>query len=150
MTQGIFQHKPLISKEQEISREQCYQMKNSIYRRGSKIPLLFCNGNISKWWFLWSFVIFSQGEDLNYEDWKRNLDIVLKSIVYEYVLIDPCPKIREESTEEECKATQEWKGINCRVRYCMLASMSDALLVVHEDIATMHELDMTLKEKYGA
>ena len=40
----------------------------------------------------------------NYVDWKRNLDIVLTAREYKYVLIDFCPVINANSTDDQLGA----------------------------------------------
>jgi hypothetical protein len=42
-------------------------------------------------------------------DWKRNLNIVLIAKEYKFVLIDPYPKIRKNSTAKRREVEKAWK-----------------------------------------
>ena len=85
----------------------------------------------------------------NYVDWKRNLNIVLTFGGYKYVLIDPCPVIGAESTDEEREAQREWKKADEIAKCYMLASMSNVLQSKHENMDSAYDIDLSLKEMFG-
>ncbi|KAH0673015.1 hypothetical protein KY284_024102 [Solanum tuberosum] len=47
-------------------------------------------------------------EGPNYVDWKRNLDIVLTSEGYKFVLVEECPIKSADPTDEEVQAYDKW------------------------------------------
>jgi hypothetical protein len=55
----------------------------------------------------------------NYMDWKRNLNIVLTTKEYKYVLIEPCPMIGKNSPTKEREVEKAWKKANKMVRCYM-------------------------------
>ncbi|KAH0635975.1 hypothetical protein KY290_036375 [Solanum tuberosum] len=47
-------------------------------------------------------------ESPNYVYWKRNLDIVITSEGFKYVLVEGCPIKSVDATDEEIKAYEKW------------------------------------------
>jgi hypothetical protein len=62
----------------------------------------------------------------------------------QYVLIDPCLEIGENSTAEEREAQKVRKKANEMARCYMLASMSNVLQSKHENRATVYDIDYSL------
>ncbi|WP_163813176.1 hypothetical protein, partial [Pseudodesulfovibrio sp. JC047] len=85
----------------------------------------------------------------NYVDWKRNLDIVLTAEEYKYVLIENCPEIDTNSTEDQLEAERKWKKANSMAKCYMLASMSNVLQTQHEHMDTAYEIMMSLSEMFA-
>src|SRR5579862_6779626 len=85
----------------------------------------------------------------NYVDWKRNLDIVLTAEEYKYVLIENCPDIDANSTEDQLEAERKWKKANSMAKCYMLASMSNVLQTQHEHMDTAYDIMMSLSEMFA-
>ncbi|KAH0635978.1 hypothetical protein KY290_036378 [Solanum tuberosum] len=66
-------------------------------------------------------------EGPNYVDWKRNLDIVLTSKGFKYVLVEECPIKPVDATDEEIKAYKKWVKADEMARRYILASKSNVL-----------------------
>ena len=64
----------------------------------------------------------------NFDDWLRNLKIILTSDKIAYVLDGPMPEsLPEGSSEEELDILKEWQEADIKVRCYMLSSMSNEL-----------------------
>ena len=64
----------------------------------------------------------------NYIDWKRNLNIVLTSDEYKFVLHEVCPpEPGQGASEEESRPYRRWKKADEMARCYILASMSNVL-----------------------
>ncbi|XP_038714996.1 uncharacterized protein LOC120008684 [Tripterygium wilfordii] len=86
----------------------------------------------------------------NYPNWKRNLDIVLTSEEYKFVLTEVCPELPEEgATEEQISAHKKWKKADEMARCYMLASMSDVLQTQHQNMTSAYDIIYSLKEMFG-
>ena len=87
----------------------------------------------------------------NYIDWKRNLNLVLISEEYKFVLTDMCPPPPDsDSSKEEVEAYQSWRKADEMARCYILASMSNILQHQHKNMATAYDMMMNLKEMFGA
>ncbi|WMV13414.1 hypothetical protein MTR67_006799 [Solanum verrucosum] len=64
-------------------------------------------------------------EGPNYVDWKRNLDIVLTSEGYKFVLVEECPIKSADPTDEEVQAYDKWVKADEMARCYILASMAN-------------------------
>ena len=64
----------------------------------------------------------------NYNDRKRNLNLVLTAEEYKFVLTDMCPPPpNSDSSKEEVEAYQSWRKADEMARCYILASMSNIL-----------------------
>ena len=64
----------------------------------------------------------------NFISWKRNLDIVLASDDYKFVLTEPYPPVpNDETSELDTRYYELWKKADRMATCYMLASMSDVL-----------------------
>ena len=64
----------------------------------------------------------------NYIDWKRNLNLVLTTEEYKFMLIDVCPSVLDsDSSKEEVEAYQTWRKVDEMAWWYILASMSNVL-----------------------
>ena len=85
----------------------------------------------------------------NYIDWKRNLDIVLTTEDYKFVLTDLCsPKPHEGATKQEAKPYEKWIKAYEMSRCYMLASMSNILQHQHQSMPITYDMLMNLKEMF--
>ena len=81
---------------------------------------------------------------------KRNLDIVLTTEDYKFVLTNLCsPKPHERATEQEAKPYKKWVKVNEMSRCSILASMSNILQHQHHSMPTAYDMMMNLKECLG-
>ncbi|XP_038699662.1 uncharacterized protein LOC119996956 [Tripterygium wilfordii] len=86
----------------------------------------------------------------NYVNWKRNLDIVLTSEEYKFVLTEVCLELPEEgATDEQSSAHKKWKKADEMARCYMLASMSDVLQTQHQNMTSAYDIIYSLKEMFG-
>ena len=87
---------------------------------------------------------------LNYIDWKRNLNLVLTTEEYKFVLTDVCPHEPDsDSSKEKVEAYQTWRKADEMTRCYILASMSNVLQHQHEHMATAYDMMLNLKEMFG-
>nr|CAD1843989.1 unnamed protein product [Ananas comosus var. bracteatus] len=86
----------------------------------------------------------------NFQDWLRNLKIVLGIEKLDYVLQTPIPELNAEATTEEVEERDMWVDDDQRVKYYMLASMSNELQRQHENYDRAYEMLAHLQELYGA
>ena len=69
----------------------------------------------------------------NYEDWLKNLKIVLTQKKISYILDVPDPKlVEEDATEDEIATYKMWQNVSLTVKYIILASMSNELQRQHK------------------
>lgn len=85
----------------------------------------------------------------NFQDWLRNLKIVLGIEKLDYVLQAPIPDLTAEAPED-VQEKDKWIDDDQRVKYYMLASMSNELQRQHENYIHAYEMLMHLQELYGA
>ena len=86
----------------------------------------------------------------NYIDLKRNLNLVLTTEEYKFVLTDVCPSPPDsDSSKEEVEAYQQWRKADEMARCYILASISNILQHQHENMATAYDMMMNLKEMFG-
>ena len=87
---------------------------------------------------------------LNFQDWLRNLRIVLTSEKIAYVLDKSPPKtLPEGSTEEERITWEEMKDHDLKARCYMLAFMFADLQKQHEKMEHAADIMLHLQELYG-
>ena len=86
----------------------------------------------------------------NYNDWKRNLNLVLTAEDCNFVLTDICPPIPDSiSTPEEDEAYHKWYKADKMTCCYILASMSNVLQQQYERMLTTYDIKMNLKEIFG-
>ena len=89
--------------------------------------ILYCRLKMSKN-ALSSILDKNQLTGENYNDWKRNLDIVLSFEKLKYVLTTPCPpEPTGDSSNEQFQAYDHWKDANDQARCYVMASMNNML-----------------------
>ena len=78
----------------------------------------------------------------NYVDWKRNLDIVLDSEEYEFVLRDPRPAPKEGVNPSAATRTAQpnWDKANRMVKCYIMASINNVLQTQCEGKETAVEM----------
>ena len=82
----------------------------------------------------------------NYIDWKRNLNLVLTTQEYKFVLTDVCPPTPgSDSSKEEVEAYQLWRKADEMDR-CYIFNI---LQHQYENMATTNDMMMNLKEMFG-
>ena len=86
----------------------------------------------------------------NFITWKRNLDIVLTSDDYKFVLTEPCPPIPSKDDSEMDHSYYElWKKADRMATCYMLASMSDVLQSQHQSMGSAADIMLNLTEMFG-
>ena len=86
----------------------------------------------------------------NYIDWKKNLNLVLTTEEYKFVLTNLCPPAPDSnSSKEKVDAYQTWRKADEMTRCYLLASMSNVLQHQHEHMATAYDMMLNLKEMFG-
>lgn len=85
----------------------------------------------------------------DFDDWKRNMNIVLTACEFKCVFVKPCPEIGEEITHEEKEAEKVWKKANEMARHYIFASMSNMLQAKHKNMTFTYDTDISLKEMFG-
>ncbi|KAH0698924.1 hypothetical protein KY284_013139 [Solanum tuberosum] len=88
-------------------------------------------------------------EGPNYVDWKRNLDIVLTSEGYKFVLVEECPIKSADPTDEEVQAYDKWVKADEMARCYILASMANVLQHQHQSMTSAYDMLVSLKEMFG-
>ncbi|KAH0781727.1 hypothetical protein KY290_001325 [Solanum tuberosum] len=88
-------------------------------------------------------------EGPNYVDWKRNLDIVITSEGYKFVLVEECPIKSADPTDEEVQAYDKWVKADEMARCYILASMENVLQYQHQSITFAYDMLASLKEMFG-
>ncbi|KAG6531274.1 hypothetical protein ZIOFF_005078 [Zingiber officinale] len=87
----------------------------------------------------------------NYLDWLRNLKIVLNFEKLTYVLEHSPPAgVNDDATEEEKITLQKWRDDDLKVKYYMIASMSDELQKQYKNLSHAYEIHVRLDKLYGA
>src|SRR5947208_2296896 len=85
----------------------------------------------------------------NYQDWFRNLKIVLDSEHKTYVLDGPPPEeAPEDNTEAEIETDRKWKEDDVQARCLMLVSMTPQLQRQHELMQHASEIHQHLKDLF--
>ena len=85
----------------------------------------------------------------NFQDWLRNLKIVLRLEKKVYVFTTPIPPIpAEDAADEDQAAYAKWQEDSEVAECLMLASMTPELQKQHEGM-TAHEILLHLKELFG-
>ena len=86
----------------------------------------------------------------NYVDWKRNLNLVLTTEDYAFVLIEICPLPPDSiSTPEEDATYHKWQKADKLARCYILASISNVLQQQYERMLTAYDILLNLKEMFG-
>ncbi|GAV74374.1 UBN2_3 domain-containing protein [Cephalotus follicularis] len=86
----------------------------------------------------------------NYVDWLRNVKIVLNSEDIDYVLEAHMPALpAEDALTEEHTIYKKWVADEKKVRSYLMASMSNAIQVLHESMQDSREILLHLRELYG-
>lgn len=86
----------------------------------------------------------------NYNDWKRNLDLVLIAEGLKFVLTETCPEVPTEETTPEDKAKYDkWVKADEMARCYILASMSNVLQHQHQSMLHAFDILYSLKELFG-
>src|SRR5438067_9682070 len=85
----------------------------------------------------------------NYQDWFRNLKIVLDLEHKTYFLDGPPPEeAPDDSTEAEIETVRKWKEDDIQARCLMLASMTPQLKCQHESTNHASEIHQHLKDLF--
>ncbi|WP_222273057.1 zinc finger domain-containing protein [Modestobacter marinus] len=85
----------------------------------------------------------------NFNDWIRNLKIVLAADKIDYVLKSPRPNALPEGASEEEQVTyKKWLEDDIQARCYIMASMTNELQRQHEVIDSSHAIITHLKELY--
>ena len=85
----------------------------------------------------------------NYNDWLRNVKMVLAIQKVAYVLETPLPVITEQSTANERAQADQWKQDELLAKCIILSSMSNELQRQHESLDSC-SIMLRLKELYAA
>ena len=85
----------------------------------------------------------------NYKDRLQNLRIVLNSEKLIYVLDQEVPALPARPSADQRAALKKWIDEDNKVKYYILASMSNDLQQQHEDMRTTREMLVHLQELYG-
>ncbi|KAH0720370.1 hypothetical protein KY285_005172 [Solanum tuberosum] len=86
-------------------------------------------------------------KDPNYVDWKRNLDIVLTSEGFKYVLVEECPIKLVDDTDVEIKTYD--KRVDEMARCYILASIANVLQHHHQSLKSAYDMLKSPKEMFG-
>ncbi|KAH1097743.1 hypothetical protein J1N35_014664 [Gossypium stocksii] len=78
-----------------------------------------------------------------FQEWKRNLLIVLSYDKYKFILNETCPP------EAQPKVRNRWRDSDSITRCYMLASMSNVLQKQHENFHTAKEIITNLEDLLG-
>jgi hypothetical protein len=84
----------------------------------------------------------------NYNDWLRNVKLVLAVQRVAYVLETPLPVINEQSTADERTQADQWKQDEILAKCVILSSMSNELQRQHENLDSS-SIMLRLKELYA-
>ncbi|GFP83350.1 hypothetical protein PHJA_000478400 [Phtheirospermum japonicum] len=86
----------------------------------------------------------------NYNDWIRNLNLVLVAEGHKFVLEEECPQRPEEGADKAQRvAYDKWVKSDEIARCYILASMSNVLQHQHQTMKTVAEIMLNLKELFG-
>ena len=85
----------------------------------------------------------------NYKDWLKNLRLVLTSKKLGHVLDQKPIVLPKHPTAEQRIAFEKWTDEDSRVKYYILASMSNDLQSQHEYMLTAQAMITHLQELYG-
>ncbi|GFY91148.1 hypothetical protein Acr_07g0013440 [Actinidia rufa] len=85
----------------------------------------------------------------SYVEWNRNLDIVLTSEGYKFVLTQSCPDLPGASASpEELAAYERWTKINEMTRCYILASIDGVLQQQHLSMLIARDMMLNLKKMF--
>ncbi|KAL0445521.1 UNVERIFIED_CONTAM: hypothetical protein Slati_1680000 [Sesamum latifolium] len=86
----------------------------------------------------------------NYNDWLRNLRIVLDFENQGYILDKPLPAILPEgSSPEECLTFEKWLEDNRKVRSIILASMTNEIQKQYDRLEDVPSIMLRMKDVYA-
>ncbi|KAL0427815.1 UNVERIFIED_CONTAM: hypothetical protein Slati_2956300 [Sesamum latifolium] len=86
----------------------------------------------------------------NYNDWLRNLRIVLDFENQGYVLDKPLPAILPEGSSPEERLTfEKWHEDNCKVRSIILASLTNEIQKQYDRLEDVPSIMLRMKEVYA-
>ncbi|XP_047258540.1 uncharacterized protein LOC124890782 [Capsicum annuum] len=88
-------------------------------------------------------------ESPNYVDWKCNLDIILTTEDFKFVLVEEYPVKPIEPTDDETKAYDKWVKADEMERCYILASMANVLQHQHQSMATVYDILESLNEMFS-
>ena len=85
----------------------------------------------------------------NYVDQKRNLDIVLTAEEHKYVLTQPCPIFPSlDAPPDEKQRYDRWQKSNEMAKCYILASISNVLQHLMQDVELASDIMLSLKEMF--
>ena len=87
--------------------------------------------------------------ELNIMTWQHNLNIVLTTEEYKYVLTTPCPVVRASSLESWKIAEAKWKKANEMAKCYIMASISDVLQSEHAEIESAKDIMTSLSKIFA-
>ena len=86
----------------------------------------------------------------NFITWKNNMNIVLVSEDYKFVLTEECPpQPAANATRAARKSYEKWTHANNKARCYMLAGMTGVLRAKHEKMETAYEIMESLQAMFG-
>ncbi|PON89309.1 hypothetical protein TorRG33x02_148520, partial [Trema orientale] len=86
----------------------------------------------------------------NFIKWKSNMNIVLVSEDYKFVLTEECPpQPAANATRAARESYEKWTHANNKARCYMLAGMTDVLRAKHERMETAYEVMESLQVMFG-
>ena len=86
----------------------------------------------------------------NYIDWKWNLDIVLTTEGYKFILFEIYPSLpNSDSSKEEIEYHKKWVKADEMTRCYILTFMSNVLQHQHQAIPTANHMMLNLKELFA-
>ncbi|KAL5577811.1 hypothetical protein UlMin_019510 [Ulmus minor] len=86
----------------------------------------------------------------NFDDWKRNLVIVLFFEKHKYVLKKDCPPVpKENASSEESMTFDNWVNSNEIARCYMMASMNSVLQKQHEGYLNAMDIMHNVEDMFG-
>ena len=89
-------------------------------------------------------------EGQNYIEWKQNLDIILTTDEYKFVLTTPRPPVPTANAAQAVRDShRRWHKVNEMAKCYMLASMSTVLRHQHAVMATATEIMENLTNLFG-
>ena len=85
----------------------------------------------------------------NFVTWQCNLNIVLATEEYKYVLTTLCPVVRANSPESQKIAEVKWKKANKMAKCYIMASISDVLQNEHAEIESAKDIMTSLSKMFA-
>ena len=86
----------------------------------------------------------------NYAKWKSNMNIILISDDYKFMLLEECPPVpTQNAPKAKREAYSRWINANNKTKCYLLAGMTEVIHKKHADMETAYEIIQSFDDMFG-